>query len=131
METYKIEPYGYFLALMAPLMTFVAAFAILTGARGLLVVVWVGIVLFFWWGTLFSPFEATIRPDRRVELRRLIGRRSVPIGEIVAVEGLAPGLGFVLRHGRRRIWFRVPLSETVHFATRLRILNPAVSTTDL
>jgi hypothetical protein len=131
MDRYRIEPYGYALAVMTLAMTVVAVLVFLAGPGGPAAIAWSTILVVFWHGTLLSPHEVRILPDRRLELRRLIGSRFVPIQDVRSLRALGPGLGFVLRHERGRVWFRVPLTETAHFATRLRIWKPGIEVTGL
>jgi hypothetical protein len=88
--------------------------------------IWLGIVGWFWFNVLSTPFEARISPDGWIQFRGLARRVMVAAGEIRQIRGLGGNMGMKIEHARGRIWLRLPFTENFQFLTRIRELNPSV-----
>lgn len=69
--------------------------------------IWLGILGWFWFNILRTPYEARISPDGLIQFRGLARRVVVAAAEIRQIRGLAVGYGMRIEHTRGRIWLRM------------------------
>ena len=88
--------------------------------------VWFGILGWFWFNILNTPYELRIEPDGRVVFRSLRRRMEIQAGSISRVGSQPFPGGVKITHDRGTVWLRVQPVDFFDFLTKLRELNPRV-----
>jgi hypothetical protein len=88
--------------------------------------IWLGILGWFWFNILRTPYEARISPDGSVRFRGLARTVVVAAADIREIRGLSGGYGMMIGHASGRLWLRMGFTENFQFLTRIRQLNPSV-----
>ena len=129
-RVYGVEAFAYFFVLVTVLFTIVGLVAVLPDAvrhpeNAPFDIVWFGIVLWFWFNILRSPYRVTLYEDR-LEIRSLARRLTIPTSDLTEIRGLPVRIGMILRSTRHKVWFRAAPKEAFDLLTRLRSINSQI-----
>jgi len=130
-SVYRIGSYAYLFLAVVVFFTLIGFLAFLPDAMRnaddrLFAAIWLGILGWFWFNILRTPYEARISPDGSVRFRGLARTVIVAAADIREIRGLSGGYGMMIGHASGRIWLRMGFTENFQFLTRIRQLNPSV-----
>lgn len=134
-KVYRVGAIGYIFAIMTVLFTLVGFGVLLPQtlreepSELPFMLMWFGVLGWFWFNILNSPFEARVEPDGRIIFRSLRRRREVLASQILSVREIPLNGGITIVHQGGKIWLRAPTEHFFDFLMNLRELNPNVDTT--
>lgn len=135
-RVYKVEPFAYIFAVATVFFTVIGLAVLLPQSLDndpdvplFFLIIWFGILGWFWFNVVSTPYRALLYSDGRLELQTLARRKTVHALEIKRIRGGGLAMGYtgaVIEHTNGKIWLRTSFVNFFDFLTRLKELNPAI-----